>query len=106
MVFIARAMAQGADTLILDEPTNHLDIRSQLFLMDFLKKSGKTVLVVLHDLRLASHYCDHLYLLSEGRVFAQGDPMEVLGEEKVEQVYKIQGHIREDADRGRDFVLF
>ena len=34
MVFIARAIAQGAETLILDEPTNHLDICHQLFLMN------------------------------------------------------------------------
>ena len=42
MVFIARAVAQGADMFILDEPTNHLDISHQLFVMDYLKRSGKT----------------------------------------------------------------
>lgn len=106
MVFIARAVALGADTLILDEPTNHLDIRHQLFLLDYLKKSGKTVLIVLHDLRLASHYCDRLYLLSEGRVEAQGEPMEALKESRVRQVFEIRGKAYKNENGELDFSLF
>lgn len=106
MVFIARAIAQGTDLFILDEPTNHLDIRHQLFLMDYLKQSGKTTLIVIHDLRLAAHYCDYLYLLSDGVVYAQGSPMEVLTRQNVSHVFGIDGYACLDSAGNRDFNLF
>ena len=98
-VVIARAIAQGAQTLILDEPTNHLDIRHQLFVMDYLKQSGKDTLLVIHDLRLAAHYCDYLYMICDGRVYAQGTPEEVLCTENVHHVFGVQGYAAE-AKRG------
>jgi len=106
LVFLARAAAQGADAILLDEPTNHLDIRHQLFLMDYLKSGGKTVLIVLHDLRLAAHYCDYLYLLAGGRVIAQGAPEEVLVRETVEQVFGIRGYACQNRAGELDFELF
>lgn len=105
MVFIARAVAQGADMFLLDEPTNHLDIRHQLFVMDYLKRSGKTTLMVIHDLRLAAHYCDYLYMISDGVVYAEGTPLAVLTRENVRHVFGIDGHA-EDAEGSLDFCLF
>lgn len=105
LVFIARAVAQGAGVLLLDEPTNHLDVRHQLFLLDYLKASGKTVLIVLHDLRLAAHYCDRLILLSDGMVAARGEPLEVLSAERVGQVFGISGKAYA-VDGQIDFALF
>ena len=106
MVFIARAVAQGADMFILDEPTNHLDIKHQLFVMDYLKKSGKTTVIVIHDLRLAAHYCDYLYMISDGKVYAQGAPMEVLNVDNVRHVFGISGHSEITKDGLIDFALF
>lgn len=106
MVFIARAVAQGADMFILDEPTNHLDIRHQLFVMDYLKRSQKTTLIVIHDLRLAAHYCDYLYMLADGVVFAEGTPLEVLTRENVQHVFGISGHADADRSGSLDFLLF
>ena len=106
MVFIARAVAQGADMFILDEPTNHLDIKHQLFVMDYLKKSGKTTVIVIHDLRLAAHYCDYLYMLADGKVYAEGAPMDVLNVENVQHVFGISGHSEITKDGLIDFALF
>lgn len=106
MVFIARAIAQGARTLILDEPTNHLDIRHQLFVMDYLKQSGKDTLLVIHDLRLAAHYCDYLYMICDGRVYAQGAPVEVLCTENVHHVFGVQGYAAGSEKGNADFILF
>ena len=106
MVFIARAVVQGADMFILDEPTNHLDIKHQLFVMDYLKNSGKTTVIVIHDLRLAAHYCDYLYMISDGKVYAEGAPMDVLTVENVRHVFGINGH-SEITEKGiLDFALF
>lgn len=106
MVFIARAIVQGADILLMDEPTNHLDIRHQLFLMDYLRSTGRTTLVVNHDLRLAAHYCDYLYMLRDGTVFAQGEPLDVLTRENVSQVFGIQGYACVNEQGSRDFSIF
>lgn len=106
MVFIARAVAQGADMFLLDEPTNHLDIRHQLFVMEYLKKSGKTTMIVNHDLRLAAHYCDYLYMLKDGICYAQGQPEQVLTRETVNAVFGIQGCALRDPEGGLDFKLF
>lgn len=106
LVFLARAAAQGPDLWILDEPTNHLDIRHQLFLMEYLKRSGRTVLAVLHDLRLAAHYCDRLYVLHEGNVAACGTPEEALSEEHVRRVFGICGEAVRRGESGLDFSLF
>ena len=105
LVFLARALAQGVDTILLDEPTNHLDIRNQLFLLDYLRRSGKTILIVLHDLRLAAHYCDRLALMKDGAVIATGDPQDVLAAQHIHAAFGIRGGILETGDVGRDFRI-
>lgn len=105
MVFIARAFAQNVDTIILDEPTNHLDIRHQLFILDTLKRSKKTIIIVLHDLRLAAHYCDCLYLLDQGKNVCHGKPKEVLKKETVRRVFGVDGFAFEKEDGTLDFDL-
>ena len=105
LVFLARALAQGVDTIILDEPTNHLDIRNQLFLLDYLRGSGKTILIVLHDLRLAAHYCDRLALMKDGCVIAAGEPQSVLSEAHIHAAFGIRGGIQSLEGAGRDFRI-
>lgn len=105
MVFLARAIAQGADLLVLDEPTNHLDIHHQLFILDYLKYSGKTVLIVLHDLNIAAMYCDRLYAMKDGKIVGQGAPKELLTPEFIREVYEVDAQIMTDGD-GRLHILF
>ena len=105
LVFLARALAQGVDTILLDEPTNHLDIRNQLFLLDYLRRSGKTILIVLHDLRLAAHYCDRLALMKDGRVITAGAPQDVLSERHILSAFGIRGGVQDMQDVGRDFRI-
>ncbi len=106
MVFIARALVQNAGILILDEPTNHLDIRHQLFLLEHLRKMNKTTLIVLHDLRLAAHYCDRVFLMRQGQVVATGTPMEAMTRENIRQVFGIEGNAVVNEDGQMDFSLF
>ena len=106
MVFIARAVAQGADMFILDEPTNHLDISHQLFVMDYLKQLGKTTLMVIHDLRLATHYCDYLYVMDGGVTLAEGPPLEVLSCDNIRHVFGVHGYAGRSSQGVLDFALF
>lgn len=89
-VLIARALAQEATHILLDEPTNHLDIRYQHDVLALLSELPASCVVVLHDLNLAALYCDHVLVLQEGRVVAQGAPTEVFTPEVLEPVYGIQ----------------
>jgi iron complex transport system ATP-binding protein len=88
---IARALAQHTPILLLDEPTAFLDIKHQLEIYATLKSLNLqrkvTIVVVSHDLNLASQYCQRLVLLHEGRVFHAGSPAEVLTAEHLGIVY-------------------
>jgi len=89
---IARALTQQPELLLLDEPTSHLDITHQVKILDLIQQlneeMGLTVLMVIHDLNLASEYCDQLILFNQGRVHTQGKPDEVITWETIEDVYK------------------
>lgn len=92
LVLVAMAVAQGGRLIILDEPTVHLDLRHQvdvLSLLTRLSADGLTVLSVLHDLPLAAHFFPRLILLDEGRVVADGEPLEVLSGERIRSVYGV-----------------
>ena len=91
-VVIARALAQQTQFLLLDEPLTHLDLHYQNRLLAFLKQrtlNGATIIVVLHDLRQAQHWCDHLIVLTEGQVHTQGTPEQTLTPENLSTVFRI-----------------
>jgi len=92
LAFVARALAQEPRLLLLDEPTAHLDIGHQGQIMDLLRQLNReqslTIAVVLHDLALASLYCQRLILLHQGRLRKIGTPKTVLTKEMVEEVYQ------------------
>lgn len=91
-ILLARSLAQAPEVLILDEPTSHLDIGYAiefLNLLSDLRGSGNlTVIMALHDLNLASLYCDRLILLDRGRIHAVGSPGEVITVRAMEEVYR------------------
>ncbi len=108
-VQIARALAQEAGVLLLDEPTSHLDIKFQLEIMELLadlnRKKGLSILVSLHDLNLAYHYCKQVVLLKDGRIYAQGAPSEVLCEESVFDVFGVSRYLLSRDEQGTELKL-
>ena len=93
-VFMARALAQGSDILLLDEPFAGVDAATERAILDVLeraKTSGKTLVVVHHDLSTAADYFDKLILIKQ-RMYAYGTPRVVLNEELLSKVY--EGRLR------------
>lgn len=88
-VLLARALVQDTPCILLDEPTNHMDIKHQLQFLSLVKKSNKTILAVLHDLNIASLFCDKIYLLHQGRIKTYGPPINVLTKENIKDVYAV-----------------
>ena len=88
---IARALAQEPRALVLDEPTASLDIRHEMAILELLRASadqGMTVLVVTHGLDLAARFADHMLLLADGRVSAEGPPATVMESAVLAEVYR------------------
>jgi iron complex transport system ATP-binding protein len=107
---IARALVQKAALIVLDEPVNHLDIYYQHQVLKLLRslahKLNITVVMSLHDLNLAANYCDHLCLLDQGKMVAQGPPEHVLTSQRLEQVFRIPCQIRHDTNNAAFRVDF
>lgn len=107
--WIAMSLAQQTDILLLDEPTTYLDPAHQLEVLHLAQRlnreQGKTVVMVLHDLNQAVRYSDEIIAMKSGEVYAQGPSGEVLTHELLRDVFGLRGHLLEDPDTGRPFVI-
>ena len=90
---LARALAQEAKILLLDEPTSALDLNNAVEFMKILKnisiKKNISVIIIIHDLNLASLFCDSVIILKDGRFIEKGSPKEVINEENIKSVYNL-----------------
>lgn len=107
-VIIAKALTQEPILLMLDEPTSHLDIKYQISILNLLEdlnqKTGLTIIIVLHDLNLASRYCQKLLMLNQGKIITKGTPQEVITSEQIEKVYQTKINIQKDIKTGKPYL--
>ncbi|MFC7405400.1 ABC transporter ATP-binding protein [Georgenia alba] len=108
-VWIAMALAQDPDVLLLDEPTTYLDVAHQIDVLELLheqnRSRGTTVVMVLHDLNLASRYADHLVVMADGQVLATGDPSEAITEDLVQRAFGLAARVVPDPVTGSPMVV-
>src|SRR5512140_1569577 len=108
-VLLGRALAQDTPVLLLDEPTTHLDLQHQEGLIHLVRELALSrqlaVLMVLHDLNLASLYADRVSLLVDGEIQATGTPAEVLTEGRLSAVYHVPVHIIPHPQYGNPLIL-
>ncbi|MFQ5867664.1 MAG: ABC transporter ATP-binding protein [bacterium] len=101
---IARGLAQKPEVMLLDEPTAYLDIGHQIEIYDLIKKLNAekklTLIIVSHDLNLASEYCGRLILLDAGRIYKMGSPKEVITEKNLSKVYQSKVLVEENPVTG------
>lgn len=93
-VVIAAALAKRPKVLLLDEPSAFLDLRYRFEIMDLVKRytreQGAVTVVALHDLHVASLYCDAVALLSNGKLVSYGTPASVFSPDIIERVYGVR----------------
>lgn len=107
-VLLARALTQDPEILLLDEPTSAMDLSHAVELMarvkDKVKKEKLTSVAVIHDLNLASMFCDEIILMDQGRVRYTGTPAEVLTEERLKEVYNLNSRVIKD-EAGNPYII-
>ncbi len=94
-VLLARALATDAPLVLADEPVAALDPAHQVRILSVLQaqaRSGRTIIVVLHDLSHAARFCDHLVLLNGGRIALAGPRLEVLASPLLETSFGTRFH--------------
>ncbi|WP_426501393.1 ABC transporter ATP-binding protein [Streptomyces sp. D54] len=107
-VWISMTLAQGTDLLLLDEPTTYLDLAHAidvLDLVDDLHESGRTVVMVLHDLNLATRYSDNLVVMRAGAVLAQGHPRDVITAELLDEAFGLRAKVIDDPVGDRPLIV-
>ncbi|MFM9376902.1 ABC transporter ATP-binding protein [Gordonia sp. VNK21] len=108
-VWIAMVLAQQTDLVLFDEPTTYLDITHQVELLDLFtrlnRELGRTVVVVLHELNQAFRYADHVVVMKDGSIVAQGAPAEIVTPELIEQVYRLPCRIIGDPESHTPLVI-
>ncbi|MDR2714012.1 MAG: ABC transporter ATP-binding protein [Coriobacteriales bacterium] len=92
--FIAMTLAQDTDIIALDEPTTYLDVRACHDIMQLVtelnRSSGKTIVMVIHDLDLALRYSDHLAVMERGSCICTGSVEEVFASGAIEQAFNVE----------------
>lgn len=99
-VIIAKALAQKPSIILLDEPTSHLDINHQIEILNLLKRlnkeTGTTIVIVIHDINLASRYSDEIIMLNEGEILGMGSPEKVITKNNIEFAYELKVEIEKN----------
>lgn len=108
-IWIAMALAQQTGIILLDEPTTYLDLAYQLEVLELLKQlnenQGTTIVMVLHDLNLASRYSDYLLAMKNGQINSYGMPKEVMTRETLQACFGIDGDIITDPRSGKPLCI-
>lgn len=108
-VFVGRALAQESPVLLLDEPTANLDLAHQGDVMNTIclvqREIEGAVLVAMHDLTLASQYCNRLVMLSGGTILTEGSPEQVLTPNNIQMAYGVEVAMTSHPISGTPVVL-
>lgn len=108
-VWIAMALAQQTELILLDEPTTYLDMAHQLEVLELLydlnKIEKRTIVMVLHDLNLASRFADYMIALKDGKIVCSGTPFEVITKSHLVDIFNIDAEICTDPNTKKPICL-
>lgn len=107
-VLLAKALSQDAKILLLDEPTSALDLNNAVEFMKILRyvanQKNISPIIIIHDLNLASLFCDNLIMLKEGKFINKGVPKEIITEKNMKEIYDLDCTILYNSD-GKPYVV-
>ena len=89
-------------------PSTYLDITHQIEVLELcrdLRDAGRTVVAVLHDLHLAARYADHLIVMRDGALLAEGTPGDVLTPTLVEAAFGLRARVIADPESGSPLIV-
>ncbi|MCL0050728.1 ABC transporter ATP-binding protein [Dehalococcoidia bacterium] len=106
-VLMARALAQEPQVLLLDEPTSNLDLRHQLevleLVVELVQEKGLSAVMAMHDLNLSSRFSNKIVMLKDGKIYAAGEPGDVLNVANIRTVYGVETAI--NGNSGRPHII-
>ncbi|WP_078427307.1 ABC transporter ATP-binding protein [Alkalihalobacterium alkalinitrilicum] len=98
--WIAMTLAQDTEVILLDEPTTYLDMTHQIEILDLLfelnEKHNRTIVMVLHDINLASRYAHNIIAIKDGAVYNQGNPEQIITCELIRTVFGMECQVATD----------
>ncbi|MCK4654507.1 MAG: ABC transporter ATP-binding protein [Candidatus Cloacimonetes bacterium] len=109
-VSIARALAQETNILLMDEAFANLDINHQLEIMQLLsdinKKHHKLIILVSHNINLASEYCERIVMMKKGKIISDGKPDEVINSKNLYKLYETNLKIIKNPISGKPNLIY
>ncbi|MGX2966713.1 ABC transporter ATP-binding protein [Ursidibacter sp. B-7004-1] len=109
-IWLAMLLAQQSQFLLLDEPLAALDIAHQVEVMELVYKLSRElnlgVIIVIHDINLASRYCDHLVALHSGKLLAQGNAHQIVNSDALKEIYGIRLNVISHPDTQRPVSFY
>ncbi|MGR6722586.1 ATP-binding cassette domain-containing protein [Aeromonas veronii] len=92
-VWLAMLLAQESRFILLDEPLAALDVAHQVEVLTLVKQLSRQlnlgVIIVIHDINMASRFCDRLVALHSGRLLTHGEPEGLMTSETLHAIYGI-----------------
>jgi len=108
LVGLAQSLIRRPQLLLLDEPLSALDLNYQFHVMDLVRRETRlrniVTVVVVHDINIALRHAEHVLMLQQGRLIADGEPEKVITAESLAEVYGVRGRI-ERCSQGTPQVL-
>ncbi|MBT5420224.1 MAG: ABC transporter ATP-binding protein [Candidatus Cloacimonetes bacterium] len=109
-VSIARALAQETKVLLMDEAFANLDINHQLEIMQLLadinREHNKLIILVSHNINLASEYCERIVMLKQGIVIADGIPESIVNSKNLKELYNADLKIIRNPISGKPNLIY
>ena len=97
LVGLAQSLIRQPTLLLLDEPLSALDLNYQYHVMDLVRRETQRrniiTVVVVHDINIALRHGDHILMLKDGNLIAEGDPEAVITPDSLATVYGVRGRI-------------
>lgn len=107
--WLAMLVAQDTQCLLLDEPISALDIAHQIEVLSLVRKlsqeKGLGIIVVLHDINMASRFCDTITALHSGRLIMHGSPEQIMTPEALHRIYGLPMRVMAHESTGKPLAF-